>query len=295
MSDPNDVPIIDGDPDLGADPEVDAEAGAQAIDDGKGNKLVPLSALVSAKKALKAATKAVKDLEPMAARSREVDERLNRAQPIIDAIITNPKLRAEALRIAQGTRTTADNVDVPTTDDDPDGAAIAEDLGFYLSDGQTPDIARARRVLGRLDARHGKQTDDRIRPLAGLTLNEKANSNIREVYNMTNAEGVPVATRESIQEVTKMLPPQLLANPDVTDLVVTLAVGMDHRKGRSPKPVEEPLYLERNGGGRTRDAAISPEEKRTLERLGLTEKDYTASSKRLEAGVANRRGIVLGS
>lgn len=289
-----DQPIIDGDPQIDAD--VEQEAAGLATDDGKGNKTVPLSALISAKKALKAATKAVKDLEPIAQRSREVDERLNRAQPIIDAIITNPKLRAEAMRIAQGTRASDDRTDQPNPDEDPDAASYAEDAGFYLADGQTPDVARARRVLTRLDARHGRQTDDRIRPLAGLTLNEKANQNMREVAAMTDADGTPLATRESIQEVAQQLPPHLLANPQVLELVINSAIGIDKRKGRSPKPVEDPVFMERNnsGGGR-RDAAISPEEKKQLERLGLTEKDYAASSRRLEQGVANRRGIVLGS
>ncbi len=278
-----------------ADPE-EQEAAAQAVDDGKGNKMVPLSALVNAKKALRTATKAIKELEPIAARSAEVNSRLDRAQPIIDAIVSNPKLRAEALRIAQGTRTTSETVEQPTSDEDPDAAAYAEDAGFYLGDGQTPDVARARRVLSRLDQRHGRQTAEQIRPLAGLTLGDKAQTNLQAVERMTDNDGVPLATRESIQEVGQMLPPALLANPQVSDMLITMAIGLERRKSRSPKAPDEPMYMERQGGGfRRTENTISPEEKRTLERLGLTEKDYAASTKRLESGVANRRGIVLGS
>jgi hypothetical protein len=289
-------PVLDGDPNLAADPEIDAEASAAAIDDGKGNKLVPLSALVSAKKALKQATKAVKELEPIAQRAREVDERLNRAQPIIDAVINNPKLRAEALRIGRGVPQTHDRVDQPTSDEDPDAADYAEVQGYYLADGVTPDVVRARRTLAILDKRSGRQTDERIRPLAGLTLNQKANENLRDAANMTDADGTPLASRESIQEVAAQLPAHLLANPQVLDLVVNSAIGLDRRKGRTPKPIEEPLYLERQGGRRgSSDPVITPDEKRTLERLGLTEADYKKSTQRLEQGVANRRGIVLGS
>jgi len=289
-------PVIDGDPNLAADPEIDAEASAAAIDDGKGNEMVPVSALISAKKALKAATKAVKELEPIAQRAREVDERLNRAQPIIDAVINNPKLRAEALRIGRGVPQTSDRVEQPSTDEDPDAADFAEIQGYYLADGVTPDVVRARRALTILDKRSGRQTDERIRPLAGLTLNQKANENLRDAANMTDADGTPLASRESIQEVATQLPAHLLANPQVLDLVVNSAIGLDRRKGRTPKPIEEPLYLERQGGRRgSSEPAITPDEKRTLERLGLTEADYKKSTQRLEQGVANRRGIVLGS
>ena len=51
---------------------------------------------------------------------------------MIDALVSSPKLRAEALRIAQGTRTSAESAEQP---DDADVVATAEDLGFYLSDG----------------------------------------------------------------------------------------------------------------------------------------------------------------
>lgn len=286
---------IDGDPTLTTHDD-DADASALAIDDGKGNKMVPLSALVGAKKELRALGKKVKELEPVAARATELDERLTRAQPIIDALVTSPKLRAEALRIAQGTNVSSDRTAQPSEEDDPDATSTAEDLGFYLSDGVTPDVARARRVLNRLDQRHGRQTDERIRPFAGVALNQRAEANLREAAAATDEDGVPLATIESIKEVARDLPQHLLADPKVIDLVLNSAIGVDRRKRRTPKAAEEPMYLERQGGNRrSAEPTISPDERRNLERLGLTEKEYTASTKRLEQGVASRRSIVLGS
>ncbi len=275
------------------DQEVDTEATSLAVEMG-GNKMVPLSALIAAKRDGKAAHKRVKELEPLAARAGEVDERLNRAQPVIDAILSSPKLRAEALRIAQGTRTSDGRTEQPTEDEDPDATAYAEDAGFYLADGQTPDVARARRVLTRLDQRHGRQTDERIRPLAGVTLTAKAEENLRRAAAETDDDGAPLATIESIRDVAGQLPAHLLADPKVVELVINSAIGIDRRKGRTPKAPEEPLYLERQSGGGRRGPAISAEERASLERLGISEKDYLASSKRLEEGVANRKGIALG-
>ncbi len=271
-----------------ADDTVDTEAAALAVDMG-GNKMVPLSALIAAKKDGKAARDRVKELEPIAARVTEVGGRLDAVQPMIDALTNSPKLRAEAMRIAGGTRTTSDTVDQP---DDADLTAFAEDSGWYLADGVTPDAARAGRVLSRLDARHNKQTDDRIRPLAGITLNQKAQANMTEAFNAVDQDGTPWATRESIADVAKQLPQQYLADPAVVDLVLNSAIGMDRRKGRTPKPLDEPLYLERQGGGGARrEAPLSQMERRHLEASGISEKDYRASTSKLEQAVSSRRGI----
>ena len=162
------VTPLDGDPNLGADADLIAEVEDLVKPQADQDRDKVKAALIAAKRENRALAKKLKDVEPIAARAAELDDRLNRAQPIIDALVSNPKLRAEALRIAQGTRPSADSTEQPTGDEDPDAAGYAEDMGFYLADGVTPDAARARRVLNRLDSRHGRQTDERIRPLAGV-------------------------------------------------------------------------------------------------------------------------------
>lgn len=251
------------------------------------------SALIDAKRKLRDSMRRNKELEPIAARASHIDEQLGQAQPIINAILSNPRLKAEALRIASGTNTSSERTEQPTETDDPDAAAYAEDAGFYLADNTTPDLARARRVLTRLDARHRKQTDDAIRPLAGVTLDSRADANLRNIAAMVDDNDVPLATHESITDAAKSIPKHMLSDPQVADLLLNVAIGIDRRKGRTPKPVEEPVFMERQGG-RRQPLGISSEEKRLAERLGLTVEEYTRSSKNLEAGVASRRGIVLG-
>ncbi len=253
--------------------------------------MVPLSALIGSKKTQRELMKRVKELEPIAAGAADLGEKLNQAQPIINAVLNNPKLLAEANRIAKGTRTTADTTEQP---DDADAIAMAEEMGFYLADGTTPDAARGARVLSRLDARHGKQTDDRIRPLAGITLNQKANANLQEAVNARDDDGVPMATQESILEVAKQIPQQLLADPNVVNLVLTSAIGMDKMKKRTPKPLDEPLFLERNNGGGRRESALDAGERAFLKTTGISEERYRKNTAKLESGAANRRGIVLG-
>lgn len=277
-----------------ADDDDAVELASLAVDDGKGGKMVPLSALIGSKKTQRDLEKRVKELEPIAASATSIGARLNEAQPIINAVLNNPKLLAEAQRIAKGgaTRATADTTEQP---DDPDLVQYAEDNGFYLADGVTPDAARANRVLTLVARRNGNQINDAIRPLAGVTLGAKAEQNIRAAMHATDNDGVPWATRESIEEAVKLIPRHLLADEGVADLILNNAIGMDRRKGRTPKPIEEPLYMERQGGGgRQREQPLSEMERRHLASSGISEKDYRASSARLEQGAASRRGIELG-
>lgn len=291
------VPVIDGDPALGATGETDAAdddlIGAQTTTSADGKKFVhvPLDTIVGLRKGNRELTRRVKELEPQVARVREVDERLEQASPIINAVLSNPRLRAEAIRAVQGTRPTADHVDQPT--DDAEAAAVAEDYGFYLADGVTPDVARGQRVLGRIAKAAERIADERIRPLAGVTLNQQAEQNIARAIALTDDEGVPLATAESIREVQKLLPSNLLANPQVVDMVINQAIGLDRRMRRTPKAQDEPLWLA-SAGGRTRQApVITSEERARINRLGISEKDYLASSQKLDTAVASRRGIVL--
>lgn len=65
------------------------------------------------------------------------------------------------------------------------------------------------------------------------TLGQKAEANIRKLIAMTDAEGAPIATPESIREVAAQLPESmtahLLADPGVVDLVLKHAIGIDSR------------------------------------------------------------------
>lgn len=262
-----------------------------AADDGKGGKVVPLSALMGYQKDNKALKLRLKELEPIAARSQEIDARLVAAQPIIDAIVTNPKLRAEALRMAQGTRVSSEYTAQP--EDDEDAKATAEEFGFYMNDGVTPDSARGRRVLDRMDKRTQQRVDAGIRPLAGVTLNQKADQNLREAMSQTDNHGTPLATPESIREVASQLPAHLLADPAVVELVLNNAIGIDRRKGRTPKEADEPLYMASAGSGRgTREVTMTSDERDFAKRNGISEKDYLASTRKLQN--IGRDGIILG-
>jgi hypothetical protein len=276
-----------------AEPDPDeAETSALAVADAAGNKMVPLSALMAVKRENKTLKGRVGELEPVAARVTETNDRLDAASPYINAIANNPKLKAEALRANGHTRASGEDTAQP--DDDPDAEEWAEIHNLYLPDGVTLDVARAKRSMAVYDRRNGRTVTEAIRPLAGVTLNQRAESNLREVLNMEDANGTPLVTRDSLQEVAAQLPQHLLADDNVKTLVLRLARGIDAEKGRTPKAQDEPLFMESSRRSGPREVVIDSDTKARLSRLGLSEKDYLESSKRLEHGVANRTGISLG-
>src|SRR3954462_240412 len=124
---------VDPAPDAG-DEEADeiADLASEITHDAKGNKMVSLSTMLKYKREGKALSRRIKELEPIAARAEEVNGRLDKAQPFIDAIVSDPKLRAAALRIANGTAPSRTTTEQPDAETDPDAAALAEDYGWYL-------------------------------------------------------------------------------------------------------------------------------------------------------------------
>lgn len=268
------------------------EAGAQS-DPNTGKKMVtiPLGTLVGLKKTAREGKGKIKELEARTAHAAELEQRLEQASPIINAVLNDPNLRASALRAANSTRPSGDSTAQPQ---DADAVALAEEYGFYLADGITPDAARGQRVLSRIRSTAQSIAEETVRPLAGITLNGKAEANIAAAMAATDDDGVPLATPESIRETAKMLPPHLLANPQVVDLVINNAIGMDRRQRRTPKAPDEPLYLSTQSRRGPAGPILTASDRAFLARNGISEKDYLRSVKNLEQGVSGRRGITLG-
>jgi hypothetical protein len=247
-------------------------------------------ALIAAKRGEKAALKRIKELEPVVARTQDIERQLASAQPVINAILSDPKLNAAAMRIASGTHASAESTDQPT--DDADAAGYAEDMGWYLQDGSV-DTARGRRVLNRVAKVSRGQAEDVVRPLAGVTLNTRAESNLSRILAMTDDNGVPWATEESIRAVAAQLPANLLADEKVVHMVLRNAIGEDRISRRTPKAPEEPLYLASAGSGRRVAPSVTSEERAALAKVGLTEEDLKRTQQKVDK--AGGKSVVFGS
>lgn len=281
--DPNADPVADDAADEAA------ELVSLAVDDGKGGKVVPLSALITSKKEAKAHARRVKELEPVAQETETLRKQIADAQPYINALIADPRLRAEAIRLAQGGQPQHEQ-----QQQDAEAQEYAEMHGLYLTDGITPDATKARRMINWHDQRSKRTTEEAIRPWAGFALNGKAEQNVQAAIAAVDDEGVPLATEESIREIVSQMPAHLLADPRVVEIVLNNAIGIDRRTRRTPKPVDEPLYLDTPRGRRRSEPVVDAQLKGTLERLGLTEKDFTEADKATDQSARTRKGITLG-
>lgn len=274
-----------------ATPEGDDESDLStlAVDDGKGNKVVPLSALIAAKNSAKALRTKIKELEPVAQRVTEIEGRLEKAAPYINAMLTDPAIAAAVTR---KTNPSAATTEQPAND--PLATEYADTMGWYTENGSL-DVARAQRAIKVQREAARQAAGEVVQPFANLTVGSAAERNLQQAMGLRDPEGVPLATEESIREVASVLPAHLLANPEVMDLVVNNAIGVDRRKGRTPKAAEEPLLLDSVGGRRTRSQpVIDAGLKASLERLGLSEQEFNAAGDKLTQAVSSRRGIVLG-
>lgn len=274
------------DPNVAPEPEEDTDdavLAATATTDGTGRKMIamPLDTVIGLRKGAKEARGRAKELESTAAESAAIRKQLDEAAPYINAILTNAQLRAQALAIASGRP--APSVG-PTVDQD--AIEHAQDMGWYQPDGFTPDSERARRVLNRYDSRSKRTTEDAIRPYAGMTMQAKAQANLGQAFALTDDNDTPLASQESIREVANKIGVELMGsdNPEMLNMVIDQAIGLDRRKGRTPKAREEPLFMDRSGRARNQAPAIDPEQKRRNERLGISDADWT------KAGTANERG-----
>ena len=116
------IPAADGDD---TDDLLQAlETGAQ-VDPKSGQKMVtvPLGTLVGLRKSNREGAKRIKELEPQAARVKEVDERLAQASPIIDAVLNNLRDIAERSGL-----TMSDSIDLTDT-----SAVVYEEFGAVVS------------------------------------------------------------------------------------------------------------------------------------------------------------------
>lgn len=247
------------------------------------------NALIAAKREKRDLARRVKELEPIAAQAQDIGGKLQKAQPIIDAVVSNPKLMAEALRIAGGGRPSSENTAQPTDDDEAKG--YAEDSGWYLADGVTPDTARARRVIDRQMKAIRQVAEEVVRPYAGVTLSDRAERLIAQALHQTDKDGVPIASEQSIREIASKIPQHMLADPQIINVVLRQAAGEDRMQGRTPKAPDEPLFLEPAGSRRRAEPTITVD-KDTLARVGLTEDEFKRGAKALDG--SGGKSVVLG-
>lgn len=276
------APVRDG------DPNVAPQGGQEQDDENEGlietvrvgeQRMVPVSELVAQRRANRENKQKIAELSQQVQRAAAIEQQLEQLRPTLDIIRANPRI-LEAVKA--GTHATPGHVDQP--DDDQEAKDLAEDNGYYTTTGEL-DVARARRVLDRIEARVAKRMEAQIAPLRAQTHSQAAQAMRQKVSTLRTKDGAPMASTESINEIFGMVPEELQGDPRTAFVMTLAAAGMDLYSGRKPQaPVRQPEYGEpiytEPAGGRRGPAPVSAELAALGKRVGLNEKQISEAAQK---------------
>jgi hypothetical protein len=251
-------------------------------------RMVPVSELIRVRKESKTFRKELETLRPQIERANAVSAQLEQLQPVLETIQRMTPQQREAL----ATGKLPSPAGTPQPSDDVEARELAEDLGLIAQDGSL-DIARARKRLDKDNTRFQRMLQEAVAPVRQSAAHQQAAALKAQAFDIKDATGMPMATRESINEAYSMLPPELAAQPNVAMVAIGTAMLIDRMRGRTVKAPEPdygaPLYSEPVAG--RRGQGLSAEDKAIAGKVGLSEKDLTDTIGKLQN--SGGRGVRL--
>jgi len=189
-------------------------------------------------------------------------------QPLLEAVMTNPSVMTLLTQQGQGGQ-----------QQDPELVDLAQSLGLYTAQGH-PDLQAASRVLGFVDRRAQAHAQQMIGPVQQQSVHQAAN----QVRSHAMQAGVEQGIRpETLDKVISLLPPELIVQPNVAALAVTVAAGIERMQGGG---YGAPLMTE-GVGGRPRGAALPQALTNVLKARGMNERDIQTSAAKFQPGGFN--------
>ena len=258
-------------------PEPEAEPDGTITGSG-GVKFVPLQAVIAERTARKEAEKALKakdeEFAPFKQKAQKYDEAeqyLHQVRPVIDKVMARPDL----LKLADQPPAEAPGPLTAT-----EAAEYAKNFDLYKPD-NTLDVDRAQRIVKFHEVMNQRTVSQALQPFQQQTAVTQA----REMrQRLTQVKDAPSAA--SIDKVFASLPPELAALPEVANLVLYVAKGMDAMNGTvTPPPV---VPTESVGGSPQRtEHAITDLDRRFMEAGGISKKAYEEAAAKFKPGQFN--------
>jgi hypothetical protein len=270
------------------------ETHAQETDDDKvegavefkpGEKYVPLSAVIEARKTAKEAKERLKELEPASQEAAQLRQWINENKAYIDFIRTNPDFMRQP---AAPQKTEPQH--------DAEAEEVARDLELYTKDG-TLDIAKGRRIIDR-NVKTAREAAEHAAQSVTAPINRQVESHavmgvLQRLQMEKDGDGQPIdvrAVNALAEDLVKSLGQdgarRFIAQDGSYDILTNMAWGKHAKlpkKGRVAPPAHDPLPTER-AGGRTEDVVVSTQH---LGKLGMKEESYKASAKKFRPGQFN--------
>lgn len=272
MEDPQ--PVQDGDPAVTPDGHDDADGLVETVKVGE-QQMAPVSEVIKYRKQAKSLQKQLDTLQPQLEQARQIGQRLQEVQPLLEQVQRMTPQQRQAFAAGQ----VPSPAGTPHNTEDVEARDLAEDLGLIAQDGSL-DIARARKRLDKDNARFERMLEERVAPMRQTTAQQAAQSLRTQARTVVDANGIPLATPESIDEAYAMLPPELASQPNVAMVALGVAGLIDRFRGRQPKaPAQtygDPIFSE-PAAGRRAGPSITADDKALAAKVGVTDKDLTSA------------------
>lgn len=239
-------PVVPEAPPVAEVPPVEAAAPPEeATDPGvvevAGQKLVPLSAMISERKQRQA-------LAEKAARTDQLEAYVNESRPYVEFLKANPDL----LKPRQAAPPPPTSFGAPPPD--PQVESLARTLDLYTPEGQ-PDLVRATTIRTMMTQTAEQIARQTIAPIHEQTHQDQSARNFQIALTYKDPQGRS-PSKESLTAIWRTMEARQTADPNVASIMTLTALGLDyanHKPGIAP-PAQPPIVTEGAGGGARRPA-----------------------------------------
>lgn len=252
-----------------ADPD---EAAAVEI---QGGKYVPLEAL----REVREKAKAFKD------KAEQYDQTVQYVQsvrPYIDFLQANPDLMTRTTTTHQAPQT------VTQEPVDEQAEELARTLDLYTAEGK-PDVRRAQKLRGLIDAAADAKAESRVKPLQESTLRERANHNYQRAL-VTKAPDGRTPNRQVLDALWARTDPSITSTEEGASALVATALGLSllHGQAGPPTSVAPPaqpaVVSERPGSRQPNTPSLSAFDEKIAGMRGRTNDEWAKLTRTFNPG-----------
>ena len=273
-------------PEVLPEPTPTPEPEPEGVIDIQGRKMVPVDALIAARKtaAENAEQKVRAEYEPLKTKAAEADRLaadLAALRPKLDYLARHPELTQEPAK-----------PDVPSVSDE-EAEKYARQYELYTPTGL--DLTRAKRIIAdnRAETRRiaTEAAQQAVQPYAQTTATAQSRQNFVWAASQRGADGGPLVDPQHLAQMWAEFPAELSANPEVARVILDAAVGASVRQGKRPQRAEqEPLYTEVPGGRAPGEYRASDMERKIARNVGMSDKQWTDAAKQYQPDAVNILG-----
>lgn len=247
-----------------------------------GEKLVPLSALESARAKVRAKSEELETLKGEVGKGAEKDARIAELQQQLEQ--ARPLAQAYTAAV-EAQRNQPPAPAEPTPQQTAKLQRVAQQLDFYKSDGSL-DLTRAQSHLDLIHEEAAEIAQQHVAPIHQQSVEEQSAYNLQRALITKTPGGVqpdPAVVRELWGRVDK----RLTATAAGAAQIFAAALGHSVLLGKMPKAQEEippPLETERAGGKDVASVTLRESDRKVARDLGITDKEMSEQLAEMPAG-----------